>query len=723
MTSLFLILAAVCSFLFYGVVGQDKSWLLAPVFIATYGLVAFSLVQRAWRRTADSGRRSAIGGPSSVIGLPPSGSLWVLFLIYGIAMIPLATVPFESKLVLLFIGAVVGSYLIWGMELTTFKDNRVVVGFLIFVVMMCALYGLIIHFKCPDRVLWAERYTDAYEGRLRSTYICPNHFAHLMQMLLPFCVALLFIPQAGLYLKVLSVYSFCVFLPPMFLTESRAGWLGSLAAVGVTVCLMALRRSKKLFAMLVILVPLCSVLLLFGAWRYSETFQRRMQPVVEFLEGQADGGIGSEARDFRPQTWMDTIDMIKAAPLIGHGPGNYRYTYPEFRKRFRGQRIVTGHPHNEYLELLADYGLIGFALFALAWVYGVVWILIGSLKAEETRHAFMGFAFVGTVAGTMVHSFFDFQMHVFPNALVFALLAAAAAGPLGTVRRKRQRAADRLQHAADSGQLAAGSGEGTTFRARQTYKDDTEVVPPKRQPAAKRPERLQTSNAGFQTALYWLLAVGYVLSALFCLRTLSSAYAHAMGQKAFAVRSFDKAEQLHGLAAKLDRTNWEAYKGLGDVLYYQRRHCLDMEEKLSLAKTECDWFQRAAETNPKDPELLTSLGKTMVFLGRKEGGNLEDKGFLRLQEACSLRKFNDHYWWILGVELRKSGRYEAALEAFRHANALARTPSTRKNIEWLEARLAGVSLPKQTGDVEAAVQEKPNEPTVDLMDLFEQMDE
>ena len=65
-------------------------------------------------------------------------------------------------------------------------------------------------------------------------------------------------------------------------------------------------------------------------------------------------------------------------------------------------------------------------------------ILIASLKAKETRHAFIGFAFIGAAAGTMVHSFFDFQLHVFPNALVFALLAAIAAGPLLGARRREQ---------------------------------------------------------------------------------------------------------------------------------------------------------------------------------------------------------------------------------------------------------------------------------------------
>ena len=49
----------------------------------------------------------------------------------------------------------------------------------------------------------------------------------------------------------------------------------------------------------------------------------------------------------------------------------------------------------------------------------------------------MAMAFLGTAAGTLLHSFFDFQMHVFQNAMVFALLGGIAAGPLCGRRQER----------------------------------------------------------------------------------------------------------------------------------------------------------------------------------------------------------------------------------------------------------------------------------------------
>lgn len=799
MTSLILFILAICSFLFYGVVGDDKTWLLAPVYLCSYIAITIALLRRALGdRHQASGRLS-----TSNIALPTSGSLFILFLLWGIAMIPQAAVPFESKLVTLFVGAVIGAYVVWGSELTAFKDNRLLLGILIFVVMLLALYGLIIHFRSPQSILWTERYTDAYEGRLRSTYICPNHFAHLMQMLMPFCVALLFIPQAGIFLRFLSLYSFGVFLFPLFLTESRAGWLGAIAAVGATVCLMALRRSKKLFFLLILLVPLCSILLLLGAWRFSETFQRRAAPVVQFMQGQAEGGVGSEAKDFRPQTWMDTIDMIKEAPLFGFGPGNYRYTYPEHRKRFRGTRIVTGHPHNEYLELIADYGLIGFGLFALAWCYGLMRVLIASLRATETRHAFIGFAFLGTAAGTMVHSFFDFQMHVFPNALVFAFLAAVAIGPLFHARRGALKSSNSLKSSnvngdataleyGDSSPLSGSysherarrsdryhqqqttSNEQTTSSFSPSKKAEKETSATNRGSVASPNSKLQTANYLLRRTGSWLIAIGYLLLTVLCLQVMLSSYIRALGDKAAkkphpVSRPLPRAKQMYNLAAKIDPQNWRAYKGIADQLYTERYYSIDRAEKLRLAEQERSWYEKTYLHNPKDPQTVSALGKCLIFLGKGEstgqgsdsiyqspGGTASspsadnrgddppaqhhspeekiEQGLALLREACTYRPFNDVYWWNLGVELRKLGRYEDALEIFQIARSIKNTASTRANIKWIEQQRSEVGGQRSenegldSSDVQPQTLPEWELPDIDnapgdtdLMNLFERM--
>lgn len=657
MSLLLLFLLTVASFTFYGVVGEDKSLLEGPVFILGYLLITTGLFSRAWSISRGTEKAGAGLGRS-----PVSSFLWLLFLGWSVAMIPFAAVSFDAQLAVLFVGLAVGAYQLWGGELTTFKTARFVLGVLIFIVMLTALYGLVNHFKDPSSVLWTERYTDHYlrgNPRLASTFICPNHFAHLLQMLLPFCLAVLFIPQSGIYLKLLSAYSFLAFMPPLFLTESRAGWLGAIVGVGIVVCLMALRRSKKLFAFLVILVPLCSVLLLVGAWTFSETFQRRMTPVVKTIRGQLSNDERSEPVDFRPMTWLDTLEMVKDAPLLGFGPGNYHYTFPEYRKRCKAARYVTGHPHNEYLELIADYGLIGFVVFAGAWLYGLFWVLIQSVKAKESRHAFLGFAFMGTVAGTMVHSFFDFQMHSLPNALVFALLAGIAVGPLLARCEKKKIRSDR-------------KSVGKLLSSEEII--EAQISGPSKMFGTK--------------AFSWAMAICFLVGTVYCSQVMSSIMLSHLGDRAAKAKESDKAKKLFQLAVRIDPENWHAYKGIARIVKDERYYCLDMEEKRQLAEIEREWFSKSYLHNSKDHESLVGLGKCLIFIGKKSDDvDLVEQGVGLLREACRYRRFNDQLWWTLGNELRKVGRYAESLEAFEQMETVKKTRSSRANILWLKKQI------------------------------------
>ena len=615
-----LLLTTLATAFFYGVVGKDKFPLLAPALLTIWALLAFGMTRDAIFRR-------------SIFVAPPGFWPFLIFLAYGAVAGGSAALAFDAKFRLLSLGAVVGCYFWWSRSFALFRTSRLVLGVVIFFALCASFYGLVNFFRQPGQVLWTERYAP-YVGRLASVYICPNHFAHFLQMLLPFCLLLVFVPAAGLFLRILSGYAFVSFLPVLFLTESRAGWLGSIAAVGAAVCLAALRRSGKLFLLLVVSVPLLSGGLLFGAWHGSETFRRRMEPVVEFFSEIGEKGFdNAEISDFRPQTWLDTIDMIKDKPLFGHGPGSYRYRYPEFRKRYRGVRVVTGHPHNEYLELMAEYGLVGFGLFALAWGWGLIRLLIFALKTPNAHHAAMAIAFLGTAAGTMVHSFVDFEMHVFPNAMTFALLAGVAFGPLCARRRERLE------------------------------------------------ERASPGRRRLLSLLRSALALGIVAGTILAVRPLASAFSGAWGDRLIAGGAEERGLESLNRAIRLDGSNWRACKSAGRLWFDRRYHSLDPKEKRGFAEIERDFMARGYAKNPYDPALASGYGRSLIFLGDR------DKGLDLLREAARLRPFNDVYWWRLGVELREAGRYEESLRVFETARKLKNTLSVRANIRWLKNRL------------------------------------
>ncbi|MBN2703685.1 MAG: O-antigen ligase family protein [Pontiellaceae bacterium] len=633
----------ICTLL-YGVAGKDKFSLLSPLVIAGY------LILLGWMLTSFIRRRREMVGP-------PAFNLFLLFIAFGAGLSMVCEIGFDAKIRMLMIGTCAGAYFLWANTLASFRSVRMVLGaLLLFTVLLC-MYGLINRFKNPEMVLWAERWTDQYIGgswkthpRLASTYICPNHFAHLLQMVLPFCLVLLFIPRAGWILRILAGYCIILFVPTMYYTESRAGILGALAAVGITLLLLSLRKSKKLFVLLLVLVPLFSMIFLLGAWKQSEMFRRRMEPVVEFVKDFKENGIANtKTQDFRPLTWLDSLEMIKEKPLTGFGPASYNYVYPKFRHRFKGVRIISEHPHNEYLEIAAEYGWIGLALFGIMWCYGLIRILIFSLKTKHQHQAFISMAFLGTAAGTMVHSFFDFQMHQFQNALVFCLLAALAVGPM--CRAKRE-------------QIAEG-GESLLNKLRPW----------------------------FSYALG-----GVVVFALFLsVRTFSSEFLRATADKLVKKASADEmigpeklagkrkmeaqSVELYHRALKFDSSNWRAYNGIGKVLYPQRHLSLEPDKKKKLAEKERAALEKALALNPYDAELCLHLGQTRIFLGDQEGG------LKLLKQSAKTFRYNDICWWTLGVAQRKAGLFQEALDTFNYAKKLRNTESIRANIKWLEEQL------------------------------------
>ncbi len=68
--------------------------------------------------------------------------------------------------------------------------------------------------------------------------------------------------------------------------------------------------------------------------------------------------------DIRIPTWITTAKLIADHPFTGVGPGSYRREHTPYRARseYHRRRVaadITGHPHNEFLNVAATIGLPG----------------------------------------------------------------------------------------------------------------------------------------------------------------------------------------------------------------------------------------------------------------------------------------------------------------------------------------------------------------------------
>lgn len=125
----------------------------------------------------------------------------------------------------------------------------------------------------------------------------------------------------------------------------------------------------------------------------------------------------------RLQIWATTAEVIKQNPVFGAGWGAFGVAYTQFDPLNGRERVEQAH--NDYLQILADAGIVGAVLGA----FFVFWLFREGWRRIESHDNFRRGVAVGALAGCfaiLVHSVFDFVLHTTAISLLFLVLAALA---------------------------------------------------------------------------------------------------------------------------------------------------------------------------------------------------------------------------------------------------------------------------------------------------------
>lgn len=283
-----------------------------------------------------------------------------------------------------------------------------------------------------------------YGRRASGFYVCPNHLAGLLEVLGVFGLSLVCWSRSPVWVKLLIGYAAAICYVGLVLTGSRGGYLSVVASLVVFAALslaVLYRAGAHLFwriggvsLVAAIIFGLIAVFLVHKS---------------DYLSGRAQNVF--EKTNIRFDLWKGAIQEWKLSPLFGTGSGTYLYYGRMFRTE-RMQRDPT-YAHNDYVHLLAEYGICGAALLVLfiaAHLYNG-WRNFQRLgpKRVIVAHRLLsnGLALnIGAnaaVAAYLVHSFVDFNLHIPANALLMAFVFGILANA-GTKQEGAQRSASNL---------------------------------------------------------------------------------------------------------------------------------------------------------------------------------------------------------------------------------------------------------------------------------------
>jgi O-antigen ligase len=256
-------------------------------------------------------------------------------------------------------------------------------------------------------------------GYATGTYANHGHLAGLLEMVLPLTLALALAASgranrearesAATAARVcLLLACGALILLGLLYTSSRMGFAAAVTAFGV-MGVLALGSGRQR-----------SVALLLAAGA-ALTFLLLAAPLS--LISRYESGLTAEVR---LQIWHDTLGLIANYPVFGCGLGTFVSAIQKYRAST--PIALVDFAHCDYLQLLAELGLVGFLLLmALAGL--IVRDVFTAALGEPRRAArLMAMACGASVVAIAVHSLVDFQFYIPANVMIAAWIAGIAGG-------------------------------------------------------------------------------------------------------------------------------------------------------------------------------------------------------------------------------------------------------------------------------------------------------
>lgn len=269
-------------------------------------------------------------------------------------------------------------------------------------------------------------------GDATGTFVNRNHLAGYLEMTLacgiglllalregrPFrwqaAPALLLGPKARLRLALV------IMVIGLVMTHSRMGnaaFLASLLGTGLLLA-RAEKEQRRRHAWLLASLLLVDVLVV-GQFFGLDTLKQRL------LQGPAAALAGApRAEELRWPVLRAALPLLAERPLTGHGAGSFETVFA--RRAGPDIPLHFDHAHNDYLEFLVDFGLIGSLPLALFVLRALQLALAALRQRRSVYRSGVGFAAVMGILALLLHALADFNLQIPANAATLVTLCALA---------------------------------------------------------------------------------------------------------------------------------------------------------------------------------------------------------------------------------------------------------------------------------------------------------
>lgn len=320
-------------------------------------------------------------------------------------------------------------YFILTLQLINSRKRLVLLGYtLVGSGLFQAVYGSLMTLTGYEFTFFIPK--DSYQGVSTGTFINRNSQAGYLVMCVSIGIGLMISTlndegshswrergrrwlTALLSKKIILRISLLIIVAGLVMTHSRMGntsFFVSLMAMGVLGLILSRKATRSMIVLLTSLLILDVFVV--GTFFGVEKVAQRLQTT----------SIEKESRD---EVTLTTIEMAKLQPFSGTGAGTFYTAFPEHRTEEIGRGFYV-NTHNDYLEFVSEFGVIGTLPLALLMIGSLGAGLYAQYKRKNKVLRGMAFGSSMSILAMMIHATVDFNLQMPANALTFMVVMALA---------------------------------------------------------------------------------------------------------------------------------------------------------------------------------------------------------------------------------------------------------------------------------------------------------
>lgn len=283
-------------------------------------------------------------------------------------------------------------------------DFTKIISFAIFITAVVAIGQRIMGIEVDPEFVDLEN-NAGMPGRVFSTMENPNNYAEILVLFMPFMFAL-FINEKNIVMKVFRGVMAAVTFVALVMTYSRSCYVAAAIAIVVFILIYDYRLILP-----ALIIAMCAIPLL-----PSSVFNRIL----------TIGSLSDSSNSYRLYIWDVCIRLVENYGIsgLGIGPEAFRSFYRPISHK---TAIQAPHSHMLYLELILEYGIVGFIGF-MGYYIRLIRNGFKAVKlADKKEKSYIG-AGIGALLGIsfvcMAEYIWFYPRDMFAHFIVMGMLAA-----------------------------------------------------------------------------------------------------------------------------------------------------------------------------------------------------------------------------------------------------------------------------------------------------------